>query len=43
MTIPDASPGRERPGSDAEADRRPVTWAASAPARRAVLPRAAAF
>jgi MFS family permease len=43
MTIPDASTSRERPGSGAEADRRPVTRAASAPARRATLPRAAAF
>ena len=43
MIIPDASTGRERPTSDAEADRRPVTRTASAPARRATLPRAAAF
>jgi len=43
MIIPDASTCRERPGSDAEADRRPVTRTASAPARRATLPRAAAF
>jgi len=37
MIIPDASTCRERPGSDAEADRRPVTRTASAPARRATL------
>src|SRR5258705_13237466 len=46
MTIPDASTGRERAGSDAEADRQPVTRAARAaggPGRRAALPRTVAF
>jgi MFS family permease len=43
MTVPSASTGRERGGSDAGPDRRLVTGAAGAPARRAVLPAAAAF
>src|SRR5712671_4277116 len=46
MTISDASTGRERAGSDAEADRQPVTRAARAargPGRRAALPRTVAF
>ena len=43
MTISDASTGREPAGSDAEADRWPVTRAARGPGRRAALPRSAAF
>jgi Major Facilitator Superfamily len=43
MTVPDASTGRERTGSSADPDRRPVTRATRGPARRAALPRAAAF
>ena len=46
MTISDASTGRERAGSDTEAERQPVTRAARAargPGRRAALPRTVAF
>jgi LacY proton/sugar symporter len=43
MTGSGASVGRERAGGDAEPGRRPVTRAARGHARRAALPRAAAF
>lgn len=43
MTVPDSGTGRERTGSSADPDRWPVTRAARGLARRAALPRAAAF
>jgi hypothetical protein len=43
MTVHDASTGREHQRGDAGAGRRPVTGAVAGTARRAVLPRAAAF
>src|SRR5260370_42338783 len=38
MTVPRTNTGRERAGSEAEPDRRPVTAAAGGHARRAALP-----
>src|SRR5260370_13711379 len=43
MTVPRTNTGRERAGSEAEPDRRPVTAAAGGHARRAALPRRAGF
>jgi len=43
MTVPRTNTGRERAGSEAEPDRRPVTAAAGGRARRAALPRRAGF
>ena len=43
MTVPGTSTGRERGGSGAEPDLRPVAGAARGNARRPALPRAAAF
>ncbi len=42
-TVPGTNTGRERAGSEAEPDRRPVTASAGGHARRAVLPRGAGF
>ena len=43
MAVPGTNTGRERAGSEAEPDRRPVTAAAGGRARRAVLPPRAGF
>jgi hypothetical protein len=43
MTVSDASTGRDYERGDAGPGRQPVTRAPSSPARRAALPRAAAF
>jgi hypothetical protein len=43
MTVPGASTGRKYERGEAGPGRRPVTAAARGPARRALLPRAAAF